>query len=426
PGDLGNQLEAKLDKPSVVHYLCSKKTDSYFTLWLNLELLLPVIIDCWIDNIRLVYNRTSGTTVPPDGVDIKVPGFGKTFALEFLDPSKRSVGTYFYTLVQNLVDLGYERDESITGAPYDWRKAPNENGDYFEALQKLIEFMYEKYGEPVVLIAHSMGNMYSLYFLSQQSQEWKDKYIRDFVSLGAPWGGVAKAFRVLASGDNNRIPVISSFKIRDQQRSAVSTSWLLPYNYTWSPEKIFVSTPSANYTIRDFQKFYTDIGFEDGWLMRKATEALIYRMAPPGVRTHCLYGTGVNTPDSFFYDSLPDKEPKIFYGNGDGTVNLESALQCQKWIGQQEQKVMLYELPGSEHIEMLYNNLTISYVKKLIESSWKSLERQGEDLRMSWPKGPQRWLAVANMNLGTVKPLRRLEIQINYSSCDFNTGRLQY
>lgn len=52
PGDLGNQLEAKLDKPSVVHYLCSKKTDSYFTLWLNLELLLPVIIDCWIDNIR--------------------------------------------------------------------------------------------------------------------------------------------------------------------------------------------------------------------------------------------------------------------------------------------------------------------------------------------------------------------------------------
>lgn len=52
PGDLGNQLEAKLDKPTVVHYLCSKRTDSYFTLWLNLELLLPVIIDCWIDNIR--------------------------------------------------------------------------------------------------------------------------------------------------------------------------------------------------------------------------------------------------------------------------------------------------------------------------------------------------------------------------------------
>lgn len=51
PGDLGNQLEAKLDKPSVVHYICYKKTD-FFTLWLNLELLIPVAIDCWIDNIR--------------------------------------------------------------------------------------------------------------------------------------------------------------------------------------------------------------------------------------------------------------------------------------------------------------------------------------------------------------------------------------
>lgn len=52
PGDLGNQLEAKLDKPSVVHYICYKKTDTFFTLWLNLELLVPVAIDCWIDNIR--------------------------------------------------------------------------------------------------------------------------------------------------------------------------------------------------------------------------------------------------------------------------------------------------------------------------------------------------------------------------------------
>nr|XP_048726523.1 phospholipase A2 group XV isoform X2 [Caretta caretta] len=333
PGDLGNQLEAKLDKPTVVHYLCSKKTDSYFTLWLNLELLLPVIIDCWIDNIRLIYNRTSKITEPPDGVDVKVPGFGQTFSLEFLDPSKRSL---------------------------------DENGDYFVALRKMIELMYEQNGGPVVLIAHSMGNMYTLYFLNHQTQDWKDKYIKDYVSLGAPWGGVAKTFHVLASGDNNRIPVISSLKIRDQQRSAVSTNWMLPYNYTWPPEKIFVSTPTVNYTLRDYQKFYKDINFEDGWLMRQDTEPLVYQMIPPGVRLHCLFGTGVETPDSFYYEAFPDKEPKIYYSDGDGTVNLESALQCQKWVDMQKQEVMLFELSGNEHIEMLSNATTISYVKKLL------------------------------------------------------------
>lgn len=41
---------------------------------------------------RLVYNSTSRATQFPDGVDVRVPGFGKTFSLEFLDPSKSSVG----------------------------------------------------------------------------------------------------------------------------------------------------------------------------------------------------------------------------------------------------------------------------------------------------------------------------------------------
>ncbi|KAM5208151.1 lysosomal phospholipase A and acyltransferase isoform 2-T2 [Hipposideros larvatus] len=399
PGDLGNQLEAKLDKPKVVHYLCSKKTDSYFTLWLNLELLLPVIIDCWIDNIRwelrhrwgaaqqlnlkrppesisissppqetarLVYNRTSRATQFPDGVDVHVPGFGKTFSLEFLDPSKSSMGSYFHTMVESLVGWGYTRGEDVQGAPYDWRRAPNENGPYFLALQEMIEAMYQLYGGPVVLVAHSMGNMYTLYFLQRQPQAWKDKYIRAFVALGAPWGGVAKTLRVLASGDNNRIPVISPLKIREQQRSAVSTSWLLPYNYTWSPEKVFVRTPTTNYTLRDYHRFFQDIGFEDGWLMRQDTEGLVETMVPPGVQMHCLYGTGVPTPDSFYYESLPDRDPKIYFGDGDGTVNLQSALHCQTWRNHQEQEVSLQALPGSEHIEMLANATTLAYLKRVL------------------------------------------------------------
>lgn len=70
----------------------------------------------------------------------------------------------------------------------------------------MIEEMSQLYGGPVVLVAHSMGNMYALYFLQRQPQEWKDKHIRAFVSLGAPWGGVAKTLRVLASGRTSLTP----------------------------------------------------------------------------------------------------------------------------------------------------------------------------------------------------------------------------
>nr|XP_040023961.1 phospholipase A2 group XV-like isoform X2 [Gasterosteus aculeatus aculeatus] len=336
PGDLGNQLEAKLDKPSVVHYICYKKTDSFFTLWLNVELLIPLAIDCWVDNMRLIYNRTTHSSSSPPGVEIRVPGFGQTYSVEYLDPSKRSV---------------------------------DENKEYFLALQKMIEEMAHKAGGPVVIIAHSMGNLYTLYFLNQQPQAWKDRYIKDFISLGAPWGGVAKTLRVIISGDNNRIPVISSLKVRFQQRSAVSTTWLLPYANSWPKDKVFVQTPTTNYTVLDFKRLYTDIGFEDGWQMRQDTETLVADFTPPGVAVHCLYGSGVATAEAYKYsEDFPDVEPTVVLGDGDGTVNLWSAVQCGRWVGRQKQPVTLLELPANEHVDMLVNYTTVAYIKKVLLS----------------------------------------------------------
>lgn len=48
PGDGGSRIDAKLNKPEVVHYICDKKTDKYDNIWLNLELLVPLVIDCLV------------------------------------------------------------------------------------------------------------------------------------------------------------------------------------------------------------------------------------------------------------------------------------------------------------------------------------------------------------------------------------------
>lgn len=52
PGNLGNRLEAKIDKPTLVHWLCYKKTEHWFTLWIDLNMFMPIGVDCWIDNMR--------------------------------------------------------------------------------------------------------------------------------------------------------------------------------------------------------------------------------------------------------------------------------------------------------------------------------------------------------------------------------------
>ena len=41
-----------------------------------------------------------------------------------------------------------------------------------------------------------------LYWLHQQTADFKAKYIRSMVNIAAPWGGAIKALRLMTSGDN--------------------------------------------------------------------------------------------------------------------------------------------------------------------------------------------------------------------------------
>lgn len=76
--------------------------------------------------MKLIYDNVTRTTRNQDGVDIRIPGWGDPFVVEYLDPSKASPGVYFNDIGNMLVnELGYVRNHSIRGAPYDFRKAPS-------------------------------------------------------------------------------------------------------------------------------------------------------------------------------------------------------------------------------------------------------------------------------------------------------------
>lgn len=146
------------------------------------------------------------------------------------------------------------------------------------------------------------------------------------------------------------------------------TDWL---SFAPIHQQVLVQTPTTNYTVQDYQRLYSDIGFEDGWLMRQDTEPLVTDLTPPGVAIHCLYGSGIDTSEAFQYtEKFPDVEPTVVYGDGDGTVNLMSAVQCKRWIGKQKQPVTLMELPGNEHVNMLLNFTTVAYIKNVLFSPW--------------------------------------------------------
>lgn len=79
-----------------------------------------------IDNLKLNYNNVTRTTSNQPGVDINVPGWGNPFVVEYIDPSRASPGSYFSDIGNMLVnDMGYVRNLSLRGAPYDFRKGPS-------------------------------------------------------------------------------------------------------------------------------------------------------------------------------------------------------------------------------------------------------------------------------------------------------------
>ena len=159
---------------------------------MNIEDLFPSYIDCWVDNLRLVYDNKTRTTSNSPGVEILIKGFGQTNTLEYLDTVPLSPTSYFAPIVEALVkESGYVRGVNIRGAPYDWRKAPNEFGEYYANLTKLVEdSYYANNNTKVILVAHSMGNPTALYWLNRiVSPDWKSKFIRSFVSLAGAWAG---------------------------------------------------------------------------------------------------------------------------------------------------------------------------------------------------------------------------------------------
>ncbi|XP_053741102.1 phosphatidylcholine-sterol acyltransferase [Synchiropus splendidus] len=367
PGNLGNRLEAKLDKPKLVHWMCYKKTSHWFPLWIDFNMLMPIGLDCWIDNIRLVYNRTTRRSSNSPGVEVRVPGFGQTYPIEFLDFN--NLAGYFHTMVQHLVNIGYVRNATIRGAPYDWRYTPNENQEYLAKLRGLVEEMYDQYQEPVYLMGHSMGCHYVLYFLNHQTKSWKEKYIRGFISLGAPWGGAVKPLRVMASGENDGIPMISNIKIREEQRMTTTNPWMLPSEEAWPKDHAFISTPSFNYTNQDYKRFFTDINFEDGWHMWEDTKNLTSYLPPPGVETWCMYGVGLPTPVTYIYDeNFPNSDPTGYvYADGDDTVDSLSMSLCKRWVNKQTPPVHVTEFKGLTHLDIVFHEQVLDLVQAILE-----------------------------------------------------------
>lgn len=246
----------------------------------------------------------------------------------------------------------------------------DELSEYFEAVESLIEETYEiNDQQKVVLLCHSMGCPTMLYFLNRKPQNWKDRYIRSFVTLAAPWGGAVKSLKAFASGDNFGVVVVPSLTIRQDERTFPSLAYLLPSDKFWSNDEVLMESAFRNYTVSNYKEFFEDINYLVGYNMWLDTKNLTYDLQAPGVEVYCLHGEGEETMDNLIYNKgkFPDSQPHIVFGNGDGTVNSRSLRGCLQWQEQQEQPIHYQNFSKVDHMEIMSDPNVLNYIRNVVK-----------------------------------------------------------
>ena len=258
--------------------------------------------------------------------------------------------------------------------------------------------MYRENGNrKVTIAAHSMGAAITLHFLTQSgvvTQEWKDQYIGNFIPIAGAWSGGNSALQFEISGlslVNRGSGDMFNFFFRLQDsitdpftpilRSFESIHFLLPRPSVWN-NTVLVSTPARSYTASDYQQLFSDIGLTDGFAMYQGIENINRNFPSPNVPTHCFYGVGVDTPESFRYArSFPEganDDPVVTTGDGDGAVNLLSSQVCLRWAnnnGGRSFKSMTFD--EAEHMAIVNSEAVLREIGSIVgapanPTGWKS------------------------------------------------------
>ncbi|XVE55728.1 hypothetical protein DITRI_Ditri03aG0181600 [Diplodiscus trichospermus] len=386
PGSGGNQLEARLTtdyKPLNLFcnrwYPISKDKEGWFRLWFDPSVLLTPFTKCFNQRMMLYYDRELDDYHNAPGVETRVPEFGSTESLLYLNPNLKQLTEYMAPLVEPLEGIGYVRGETLFGAPYDFRYGlaaeghPSHVGSKFlQDLKDLIEkASASNGGKPVILLSHSLGGLYVLQLLNRNPPSWRQRFIKHFVALSAPWGGTVQEMLTFASGSSFGVPLVDPLLVRREQRSSESNLWLMPSPKLFGPGKVLVSTPKQAYSAHDIPQFLSDIGFPEGVIpymsrILPLTEAL----TAPNVSVTCIIGTGVKTPETLFYGKAGfDEQPEVVYGDGDGTVNLGSLLALESlWADEKSQPLKVIKISGISHTSILEDNAALDEIVGEISS----------------------------------------------------------
>ncbi|KAL7712224.1 1-O-acylceramide synthase [Entamoeba marina] len=371
PGIMASVLEAKIDIPDNVDFCdrgldCDRNKD-WFTLWVNLLDGIPYINDCYLAYLQCVYNSTSGLMNNVEGVQIRAPDFGSTYAVDYICPTiiLKQFSKAFHEIIKGLESVGYKDGYDLLGAPYDWRYYHMD--DYYENVKQLIITAYENTNEKIVLLSHSMGGLTTYILLDKLGKEFCDKYILRWVAMSTPFIGTNLANDVLLTGYSMGFPVSKS-KIKELARTLETIGMMAPNNDYWDTEDVLVDMTSTGkeYRANDQLELFKTMPELDPFgeeAYEKSFKPYLKKynaQVPFGVEMHCGITSGLETVKKITFESDIDSKYTKQYGDGDEEVPLASLEFCKQMTQN------FTNLGKYNHNKMLSKKVTVEYVQALV------------------------------------------------------------
>jgi lysophospholipase III len=326
PGSFCSLLEVRIN--TTIQTSCSTSFHNrWIRLWWNVRLFEPTHLACFQRIFQFVYDNATQSFVHPAGVETRpiIKSNNSTFLhgllWEYIELDKfqnHLIRKYNYTDGRNL--------RSIV---YDFRRGTQTMLlDFTTSLKGLVELTYaDNSNTSLHLISHSTGGSMILFFLSQQTQLWKDRYIRRWISLSGNLAGEVDNLQYLIQGFLS--PIVS----RQVLQTWDFFAWRLPEPTTYGSQRIIVQTPSRNYTSVNMLDLLHDMHANDLAVIYPSSSLILASKPAPNVATYCFSGTNISTAIGYRskFDQFDGKQLATIYGSGDGEQDDTTNMSCQQW-----------------------------------------------------------------------------------------------
>lgn len=224
------------------------------------------------------------------------------------------------------------------------------------------ETMRQNSKKPVVLLCHSMGCTFTYYFLRQQTQEWKDEYVRALFITATPWDGNFKYLYSFFERDDDLGTQLYP-QIREAERTWSSLTFLMPHQRLFGRD-VLIQTSSKNFTSYDYEELFNLLDNTNAYEMWSQTSKLLGNFEHPEVDIICIGGIGAASLSRVVYDGeLLHGRKTLFYEDGDGILLAKSMRGCQRWSNSSRTgKMFAYREFPTTHMGIIQDREPVNYI----------------------------------------------------------------